>query len=82
MEAGETRAEVVHDSAAMNGAEGFVSVTFTVEASKTSVSLIGNGARIGTRTCVSFSRSKFHLTAWASNGVPSWKVTPFRSFNV
>ena len=82
MDAGDTRAEVVHESAEMNGAEGRVRVTLIVEASTASASLIGNGARIGTRTCVSFSRSRFHLTAFASNGVPSWKTTPFRSLKV
>src|SRR5262249_898309 len=82
IEAGDTIAEVIQERAEANGADGRVSVTFTVDASTTSVSLIGNGARMGTRSAGSLRRSKFHLTAFASNGVPSWKTTPFRSLNV
>ena len=65
-----------------NGADGRVRVTLTVVASTASISLSGYGARIGTRTAVSLIRSRFHLTALASNGVPSWKVTPRRSLSV
>ncbi len=65
-----------------NGAEGRRSVIFTVAGSTTSMSFSGNGARTGTRTLGSLSRSRFHLTALASNGLPSWKVTPLRSLSV
>src|SRR5712691_10808893 len=80
--AGDTMPDVVHVRALMNGAEGRWSVTFTVVGSTASISLSGYGARIGTRTPGSLRRSRFHLTAFASNGVPSWKVMPVRSLNV
>ncbi len=81
-DAGEMMAVVVCDSAPMKGAEGRVSVTLTVDASTASISLSGSDPRVGTRTAGSFSRSNVNLTAFASNGVPSWKRTPFRSLNV
>ena len=81
-DAGERIAVEVCDSAEMKGTDGCVRVIFTVDASSASISLSGSDARTGTRIAGSLSRSNVNLTAFASNGDPSWNTTPFRSLKV
>src|SRR3981081_1655686 len=81
---GETGARFEDDTLFRNDTWGRLKLTLTVEWATTSVDAYGPIWPIADSDFVfgSTMRSNENLTAWALNGVPSWKVTPWRSLKV
>ncbi len=69
-------------SAAISGTNGDASSSFTVIGSITSTEATGLSSPLRTEPFIVLWRSMLNFTASASNGSPSWKVTPSRSLIV
>ena len=77
---GEYIDQVLDDSTGTMCGAGAVRFTRTVRSSTTSIE--SHGIEFQRGSCSSILRSKLYLTASASNGVPSWNVTPGCSVKV